>query len=110
MSPALQPGDRLLVWKTRPARAGGDQPGGILPGDIAPGDIVVARDPRQQERVLVKRAGTVAPDGVSLLGDDPAESTDSRQFGPVPFSAVIGRAVYRYAPPARSGRLPRGGS
>ena len=29
----------------------------------------------------MKRAGTVAPDGVSLLGDDPAESTDSRQFG-----------------------------
>jgi nickel-type superoxide dismutase maturation protease len=104
MAPALQPGDRLLVWRTRPAR-----PGDIVPGDIVPGDIVVARDPRQDARVLVKRAGAVAPDGLSLLGDNPEESTDSRQFGRVPYSAVIGRAVYRYAPPARSGRLARGG-
>ena len=34
---------------------------------------------------------------------DPAESTDSRQFGPIPGSAVVGRPVFRYAPIGRFG-------
>jgi nickel-type superoxide dismutase maturation protease len=92
MNPALQAGDRLLVWRTR---------------SLGPGDIVAASDPREPCRTIVKRARWVGDDGVFLVGDNAAASTDSRTFGPVPWGSVQGKAVYRYAPPARTGRLSR---
>ncbi len=67
MAPCLQPGDHILVWRTRSVR---------------PGDIVAAADPRQPARSLLKRVVTVGRDGVVLIGDNPEHSTDSRQFGP----------------------------
>jgi nickel-type superoxide dismutase maturation protease len=91
MEPTLRDGDWLLVRRLlRPPR---------------PGEIVVAADPREPERLLVKRVRSVAADGVTVQGDhaDPAESTDSRQFGPIPRSAVVGRPVLRYAPLGRIG-------
>jgi phage repressor protein C with HTH and peptisase S24 domain len=47
------------------------------------GDVVVLRDPREYDRWIIKRC--VARDGASLevRGDNPAASTDSREFGPV---------------------------
>jgi nickel-type superoxide dismutase maturation protease len=90
MLPVLQPGDRVVVWKT---------------ASVHPGDIVAASDPRQPGRALLKRAAEIGPGGVVLLGDNPGQSTDSRQFGPVPAASLQGKAVYRYAPPARAGRL-----
>ncbi|MGI8684713.1 MAG: nickel-type superoxide dismutase maturation protease [Acidimicrobiales bacterium] len=91
MLPTLRPGDRVLaVRPTRPRR----------------GDLVVVRDPRQPDRLLVKRVATVGAGGVVVLGDSPRSSTDSRTFGPV--TTVRGRVVYRYAPSGRAGRLPRG--
>jgi hypothetical protein len=41
-----------------------------------------------------------------VAGDAREHSTDSRAFGPVPRSSIVGRAVYRYAPVGRSGRGP----
>ena len=92
MRPALEPGDRLVVVR------------GLRP---RPGDVVAAADPRAPERVLVKRVAAVGPGGdVRLTGDDPAASTDSRHFGLVDASLVRGRAVWRYLPAERRGRLP----
>src|SRR4051812_35713690 len=82
MTPALESGDRLLLVAVRP-RAG---------------DVVAVRDPRAPERVLVKRVQQITADGVTLLGDNAAASTDSRTFGPVPSQSVEGVAWYRYAP------------
>ena len=50
---------------------------------------------------------TLGPDEYILLGDNRGDSLDSRAFGPVQRSAIIGRAWYRYAPAARSGLLHR---
>ena len=50
---------------------------------------------------------TLGPDEYILLGDNRDDSLDSRAFGPVQRSAIIGRAWYRYAPAARSGLLHR---
>ena len=91
MAPALQPGDRLLLRRARSVR---------------PGDVVAASDPRQPARPVLKRVRDVSQEGVFLLGDNPEHSTDSRQFGPVPIKSVTGKAIYRYAPPGRTGRLP----
>ena len=90
MLPALAPGDRLVVLKLGRPRIG---------------DIVAFRDPTTTERLLVKRVNAVGADGLEVRGDNQAASRDSRRFGPVPASLVIGRAVYRYFPPSRAGSL-----
>jgi nickel-type superoxide dismutase maturation protease len=92
MSPSLVPGDRLLVARTsRSSRVG---------------EVVVARDPRDPRRELIKRVGSVTSAGVSLTGDNPAASTDARTFGPVAADAVRWRVVARYWPPGRIGAIP----
>ena len=58
MAPTLTAGDRLVV----------------LPGVVTAGALVVARDPREPTRLLVKRATKVDRDGLVLRGDNPAAS------------------------------------
>jgi nickel-type superoxide dismutase maturation protease len=92
MLPAFAPGDRLLVvpsWR------------------VHPGDVVAVADPRQPSRLLVKRVGSVDVRNrlVTVFGDNRSFSTDSRVFGPVPRRSVVGRAVYRYWPPGKEGRV-----
>jgi nickel-type superoxide dismutase maturation protease len=91
MLPTLAPGDRVLV----------------LPLPLGVGDIVAVPDPRTPERLLVKRIAAIDPRRrtVRVLGDNPAASTDSRAFGPVARSTVVGRVIYRYAPKTRAGLL-----
>lgn len=95
MLPALEPGDWVLVDEFAYR--------GRLPRR---GEIVVASDPREPGRDLVKRVSAVdLHGGVSLEGDNPDESTDSRQFGPVSASSVKGRVRWRYWPVGRAGAV-----
>ena len=100
MVPTLVPGDGLYV-----------DPGAYRLHPPRPGEIVVTRDPELSSRHLVKRVGFV-PDGprpadgtevpsgsVYLLGDEPTASRDSRKFGPVPVTLLVGRAYACYRPP-----------
>lgn len=87
MVPTFLPGDRLLVWR------------GIC---YRPGDLVVAAE-------TVKRVVAVGEKGVTVAGDNPAASTDSRDYGPLPLADVRGRVIYRYAPAERAGRISRRG-
>ena len=97
MAPALLPGDRLVVvrlpWPPPfgPARAGGGGPGSPRP-----------------DRILIKRVRSVDRRAGTLVveGDARQSSTDSRSFGPVSRSAIVGRALYRYAPAGRNGAVP----
>jgi type IV secretory pathway protease TraF len=43
--------------------------------------------------------------GVWLEGDNPAESTDSRHFGPVSPDEIFGLVRWRYWPLRRAGRV-----
>jgi nickel-type superoxide dismutase maturation protease len=90
MEPSLLPGDRLLLV---PARG------------LRPGQVVAAPDPRQPERLLVKRVVWVDTGRrlVWVEGDNLPHSTDSRAFGPLRRRAIVGRALYRYAPASRAG-------
>ncbi|HEU5103566.1 MAG TPA: signal peptidase I, partial [Roseiflexaceae bacterium] len=44
------------------------------------------------------RAFTLGPDEYFLMGDNRANSLDSRNFGPIPASQLVGRVVLRYWP------------
>jgi nickel-type superoxide dismutase maturation protease len=91
MEPTLLAGDRLLVVRRFGPRLG---------------DIVALPDPRDGRRLLLKRVTGVAGHELTVEGDNPAASTDSRDFGPVTGKGLLGRAVYRYGPAGRTGRLP----
>ena len=49
---------------------------------------------------------SVPRDHVFILGDNRAESRDSRMFGPVPLSEIEGRVLFIYWPPERVGMTP----
>ena len=95
MEPALEPGDWVLVDERAYRRK--------LPRR---GHVVIAKDPRDPDRNLVKRVAQVdLHGGVRIEGDNPAESTDSREFGPVAPENVVGRVRWRYWPPGRAGTV-----
>ena len=95
MAPALRPGDRLLVARLgRPPRRG---------------EVVLAPDPRDASRELIKRVADVGPGGVTLRGDNQAASTDGRTFGFVGADRVRWRVVGRYWPLDRVGAVPPAG-
>ena len=89
MQPNLEPGDRVLVRR--------------LGGKLVPslGSVVVTWHPQRSKLRLIKRLNRLDSTGLWLLGDNPTESTDSRQLGPVPAALLIGEVV---------GRLPSRGS
>lgn len=47
---------------------------------------------------VVEGTWTLGPDELLVMGDHRSNSADSRANGPIPISAVIGRAVLRYFP------------
>ena len=84
MRPTLNPDDRVLVRRTS------------ADTDTPPlGAVVVAWHPLRPGLRLIKRLQSVGHDGMILLGDNPSSSTDSRQLGPIPPSALIGIVVAR---------------
>lgn len=92
MTPALEPGDRLVVIRARRLR---------------PGDLVAFVDPELPTRVLVKRLRSRLVGAIDVVGDNAAASRDSRTFGTVPDRLVLGRAIYRYHPAERTGWVGR---
>lgn len=101
MAPALLPGERLLVDRLAYAR---DRP--------RAGDVVLVAHPLRGDLRLVKRLAGVPGQAVGgggvlargeywVLGDNTDESTDSREFGPVRRSDLLGRAWLRYWPTER---------
>ncbi|XP_051151936.1 mitochondrial inner membrane protease subunit 1 isoform X2 [Andrographis paniculata] len=109
-------GDVLLVEKLS-----------FLLGRIGPGDIVLLRSPENPRKFITKRILGMEGDTVTFLvdpghsdrthslvvpkghvwiqGDNIYSSKDSRNFGPVPYGLIVGRAYFRVWPPADFGSL-----
>ena len=60
------------------------------------GDVVLLQHPERSDLSVVKRLGHREGNGWWVLGDNPRESDDSRQFGVVPDNLIIGRLIFRY--------------
>jgi nickel-type superoxide dismutase maturation protease len=86
MVPVLAPGDRVLVLRT---------------GQVAVGDIIAIHDPEGSEAVWLKRLSGIDRSSLRVEGDNPGASRDSRHFGPIPRSALVGRVLWRYWSPYR---------
>jgi nickel-type superoxide dismutase maturation protease len=94
MVPTLRDGDRVLVWLRRPRRT--PKIGAVVLVDLP------------DRPLSIKRVAEVHPDGrISLAGDNPHGSTDSRELGALAPSAVQGIALLRLWP--RPGRIPQRG-
>jgi len=133
MVPTLRVGDRVLVNKfiyrfAEPARRdvivfesveGGNEDlikrvVGV-PGDrisVRGGKLLVNGEPQKEPYVNKKypdrsfSAPTTVPEGqVFVMGDNRANSRDSRYFGTVPYKKIEGEAFLRFWPPDRFGGL-----
>jgi nickel-type superoxide dismutase maturation protease len=94
MAPALVAADWLLVERWSYTRRAPRRD-----------EVVLAADPRDSRRELVKRVAAVAGGEVRIAGDNAAASTDSATFGALPSAAVRWRVVARCWPPRRIGRI-----
>ncbi len=85
MLPLLVPGSEVLI---NPLAYRQHRP--------QPGDLVVAYHPRQPDLRLIKWVVSVDDEGCFLQGLNAAASTDSREFGTVPWARVVGQVVCRF--------------
>jgi signal peptidase I len=128
MAPVLEPGDQALVTKLGGAPDRGDlvafhapRTGEVLLKRVVAvgGDsvgiedgVLVVNGRKQREGYVADPDAidsvyfgpvTVAKGSLFMLGDNRANSEDSREFGAVPADRVIGRATARVWPPSRWG-------
>ncbi|MEO6351157.1 MAG: S26 family signal peptidase [Candidatus Limnocylindrales bacterium] len=94
MEPTLLDGDWLLV-----------DPDAYLTRRPQPRELVVARDPRAEGRVIIKRVAESDELGFTVAGDHPAHAGDAPEIGRLVDGHLIGRPWLRYWPPSRIGRL-----
>lgn len=81
MTPTLSSGDVVLVRPSTIYRVG---------------DIVLAEHPYKSSVKILKRIAQIEQNGtVRLIGDNPADSTDSRTFGAVSIESIVGKVVCR---------------
>lgn len=89
-----------------------------LPGDqiLLQNTIVHVNDKPVQENYIADKTNvfeggflkegqaiTVPPEYIFVMGDNRPRSSDSREFGPIPITNVIGVVFYRYYPPGKMG-------
>ncbi|WZY80328.1 mitochondrial inner membrane protease subunit 1-like [Brassica napus] len=80
-------------------------------GKIGLGDVVLVRSPTDPMKMVTKRVlgleghrlsffadPLVGDDSVNVVGDNVHASTDSRNFGPVPYDLIEGKALLRVWP------------
>jgi nickel-type superoxide dismutase maturation protease len=86
MWPLLEPGEEVFI-----------DPNAYRRRSPQPGEIVTLFHPQRGDLKIIKRVVCVDAEGRCFVcGDNPLESTDSRQFGWVDSDRLIGRVVCRF--------------
>jgi signal peptidase I len=131
MSPTLAHSDRILVYKLA-YRSREPDIGDIVAFKMGlktivkrvasvPGDVVEVRDGGLycNGKAFVSNSNSHNPHRrsygpievrnrhVFVVGDNMVLSVDSRDFGTIPYQDIIGKAIFRYFPPKRMGKLER---
>lgn len=78
MLPSIRSGDIVVGWR----------------GVIRPGSVVIAR---ARGREVIKRVYSIEGDNVDVRGDNPENSTDSREFGLLKISDILGVIMIHFA-------------
>jgi signal peptidase I len=88
------PGDKVMV-----------KDGEVYVNDqILPETYISAKTNLWEGGFLKEGEPIVVPENyVFVMGDNRLRSSDSREFGPVPISSIVGTVVYRYFPPTKIG-------
>jgi len=110
MEPTLADGDRVIVelWTLRRAQPGA---GSVVVFSGPEGDDLVKRVAREpypgNDPYPPAAMGPDSPLEPSfiVLGDNPGQSRDSREFGRVPRHRIRGRVVWRYWPLSTAGAI-----
>ena len=92
MSPTLKEGQEVLTFNWGKPKAG---------------DVVVIK---HNDKKMIKRIKKMEEDKFFVKGDNEKESTDSRHFGPVDQSQILGKVLYYLHGrncPSRSKNSPR---
>lgn len=84
-----------------------------LPGEtveVRDGRVYINGQPLEEDYIHQPTTGVMGPElvpeeHVFVLGDNRGASNDSRAFGMVPFSDIIGKAWFRYWPPSDIGLI-----
>lgn len=84
MAPTLLAGDWVFVTQQ------------FVQSNALKHEVIVASHPFQADILLIKRVGDCTEVGVTLMGDNPAASTDSGVLGMIPWSHVKGRVTCRW--------------
>lgn len=79
MEPALHDGDYVIAWAWK--------------GMVREGDVVILRHPLKGIP-LVKRVKRVDKEGVFAVGDNEAESEDSRTLGAFDARSIMGKVLF----------------
>jgi nickel-type superoxide dismutase maturation protease len=86
MEPLFKEGDRLLINRFS-----------YLFSSPNPGDIVAIKDPNSNKQILLKKIEKVESRGKYLVeGLNKSDSLDSRSFGTIEKSRIIGKFWRRY--------------
>ena len=78
MLPTLQEGQEVLTFNW---------------GKVKVGDVVVIK---HDSKEIIKRIEKIGEDKIFVKGDNKRESTDSRHFGSIDQSQIIGKVIYYF--------------
>lgn len=81
MSPGLNQGDLVLIWRTHKVKRN---------------QVVIAQRPGNAKMLIIKRVLSETITGYWLQGDNKDYSDDSRIFGEVNKNLIVGKVLFKY--------------